>query len=177
MASRKDFIIVRPTTETTVTFTRLLRQSTHDIRRFVVIHTVAPVNLSATSTHALPRLTIRQPQSELAAGTSTIHSAAFFLSLHFCGIWWSLRIMFPTLGLFFIEYNLHLRKKERKTWRLRSALESCFFFAIRFCAYKRWPQAYINCSFLFTKLQSMQFAIAVIWHCRRRCFSPSTARD
>lgn len=122
MASRKDFIIGRPTTGNSVTFTRFSVTFTFALALLpvsVASEAVAPVShLSATSTHALPRLTIRQPQSELAAGTSPIHSDAFFLSLHFCGIWWSLRIMFPTLGLFFIEFNLHLRKEGKENLKI-----------------------------------------------------------
>lgn len=148
MASRQDFIIARPTTGNSVTF-----------MGFSATFTFARVfsKQSAWSPQSTARVQLQHMRSHAwrfgnpKAGTSPIHSDAFFLSLHFCGIWWSLRIMFPTLGLFFIEFNLHLCKREKKTWRLRSALEFCFFFAIRFCAYKRWPQAYIKCSLFIHK--------------------------
>lgn len=104
-------------------------------------------------------------------GTSPIHSDAFFLSLHFCGIWWSLRIMFPTLGLFFIEFNLHLRKRGKRKledYDQRLSFASSSRIAFVHTSDDRKPIS--NAAFLFTKLQSMQLAIAVIWHCRRCCF-------
>lgn len=88
-----------------------------------------------------------------AAGFSTFpFSSCLFtsMSLQFCGIWWSLRIMFPSqlyssLNLICISTERRKNRKasKKKLWDYDQRAWVFFFFSqIRFCASQRWPQAF-----------------------------------
>lgn len=92
-------------------------------------------------------------------------SSSSFMSLHFCGIWWSLRIMFPSR--LYSSLNLICifeRKKRRKRSRLRSALEFTSSLIVRcFEHTQRWPQAFFLAPSCNVQLPSSDIVVAVIF--------------
>lgn len=112
------------------------------------------------------------PKKNSTARRTLEHKHIFSCHLQFCGIWWSLRIMFPSPR----RSSLNLicifkRKKSRRDYNQRLTFLLCALSQFAFVhAALTASLVYSYQMNVFTPVRGsfMQCAIAIIWHCRRR---------